>query len=310
MCDASKNCVPGTQLSDCQPFAGECAPERPLGDCPEGSTCREGECFSPPEALVLQSDPTFMLKTDIFWYGFLYTTSSFSTRFNDQFNVFRPDTPSQVSAEPSAGVEMISFTDPETGISYAATQPRCGEEVSGGSVGICGACEESADCAGHFEGYYGEVFCVDDGAGGGICSQDCTDAPELCGEGYTCEEETGNCLPADGVCEEEECSPTQLNGGCEDGFTCAEGSCEEVATASPQCAISGGIDTVAVKLVRRGQSLAESYLSISEAFANASTEAEYDRFVSRYYRARYYLRNHVELLETLRATYDIFGQVY
>jgi hypothetical protein len=29
-----------------------------------------------------------------------------------------------------------------------------------------------------------------------------------------------------------------------------------------------------------------------------------------YYRARYRLRNHVEMMETVVATYDIFGRIY
>jgi hypothetical protein len=92
---------------------------------------------------VIESDPTFMLKTDLFWYGFIYTTSSYSTRFNDQFNVFRPGTPGQVVAAGDADVQTITFTDPESGVSYAATQPRCELGAFGGNVGLCGECESS-----------------------------------------------------------------------------------------------------------------------------------------------------------------------
>jgi hypothetical protein len=310
VCDANKNCVPGSAISDCQPYINDCSADHPFGACPEGASCRSGECFSHPEAMVVQSDPTFMLKTDIFWYGFLYTTSSFSTRFNDQFNVFRPGTAGRVDVLPDTPVEMLTFTDPETGVSYAATQPSCGESILGGSVGLCGACEESPECAGYFEGYYGEVFCIDDGQGGGVCAQDCTDDPSLCSDGFSCDAESGNCLP-DGACVEEACSPDSPNGACDEGFTCTEGVCTPIAQRSPQCDISGGVDTVAVRLIRQGKRLAESYLNASIALAEfAGSDAAYSRVSSRYYRSRYYLRNHVELLETLRATYSIFGQVY
>ena len=260
---------------------------------------------------MIGSDPTFMLKTDIFWYGFLYTTSSFSTRFNDQFNVFRPGTTSQVVGAGDADVETVVFTNPESGVSYASTQPRCTLGVTGGHVGLCGACEASEDCNGFTEGYYGEVFCVDLGDGAGTCVQDCTEDASLCGAGFECEAETGNCLPVFGSCNERECSPTAPQGGCDEGYTCYEGACTEVDSLSAQCAISGGVDTVGVRMVRHGQSLATEYLSASEALANFNgTDAEYDALISRFYRSRFYLRSHVGLLETLRATYSIFGQVY
>ena len=311
VCDANKNCVPGRNIDACAPFVEECSNAAPLGTCPEGSTCRDGECYEAPEAYVIQSDPTFMLKTDIFWYGFLYTTASYSTRFNDQFNVFRPGTPGQVLVADDSQVEMLSFTDPESGITYAASQPKCNDSITGGTVGLCGACEVSTDCAGYVDGYYGEVFCVDDGNGGGICAQDCTNDETLCGPEYTCETETGNCLPSSGLCVEELCSEEQLNGSCEEGFTCNNGTCIETTPYNPQCDINGGEDRVSIKLIKHGQNLAERYLNASDRYVNFNgSDADYDRAITDYYRSRFYLRNHVELLETLRATYDIFGQVY
>ena len=311
-CDENSNCVPGAAQIDCAPLMGACSPERPLGSCDEGSTCRDGACFEPPEALVIESDPTFMLKTDLFWYGFIYTTSSYSTRFNDQFNVFRPGTPGQVVAAGDADVQTITFTDPESGVSYAATQPRCELGAFGGNVGLCGECESSDQCAGFVDGYYGEVFCVDiDGSGAGTCIQDCTLDESLCGPGFSCEAETGNCLPSFGECAERLCGPNTPNGGCDEGYTCYEGACAELDVLSPQCAISGGVDTVGVKMVRHGQSLAVEYLEASDELTNFSgDDAAYSAAITRYYRSRYYLRSHVELLETLRATYSIFGQVY
>ena len=179
MCDANKNCVPGRNIDACAPFVAECSNAAPLR-LVEGSTCRDGECYEAPEAYVIQSDPTFMLKTDIFWYGFLYTTASYSTRFNDQFNVFRPGTPGQVLVADDGQVEMLSFTDPESGITYAASQPKCSDAITGGTVGLCGVCEVSTDCAGYVDGYYGEVFCVDDSWRWYLCS-DCTNDETLCG---------------------------------------------------------------------------------------------------------------------------------
>jgi hypothetical protein len=312
VCDENKNCSPGEDITACEGLEGECSPAYPLGACEEGSTCYEGACYTPPEALVIGSDPTFMLKTDIFWFGFLYTTASFSTRFNDQFNVFRPGTTSQVVGAGDADIETIVFTDPESGISYAATQPRCEQRVFGGHVGLCGACEVSEDCVGFSQGFYGEVFCVDlEGTGEGSCVQDCTYDASLCGPGFSCEADTGNCIPAFGSCGERDCAPDVPQGGCEEGFTCYEGACTAPDTLSPQCAISGGADRVGVRMVRHGQALASDYLEASEELVSFDgTDAEYDALITRFYRSRFYLRSHVELLETLRATYSIFGQVY
>lgn len=312
VCDESKNCVPSSSNQSCAPFIGDCSPDYPLGSCDEGSTCRDGECFEPAEALIIESDPTFMLKTDIFWYGFIYTTSSFSTRFNDQFNVFRPGTPSQVIQSGEADVQTFTFTDPESGISYAATQPRCELGASGGYIGLCGTCEYSEDCKGYIDGYYGEVFCVDlDGGGEGTCVQDCTYDESLCGAGFTCDTDTGNCVSSFGACAEQVCSPTSPNGACEEGYTCYEGTCTELDVLSPQCDISGGLDTVGVKMVKHGQALAAEYLDASNALLNfEGNDAAYNTAISRFYRSRYYMRSHIELLETLRATYSIFGQIY
>ena len=62
VCDANKNCVPGRNIAACEPLAGECSTERPLGACDEGSTCREGECASPPRSLCNSERPHFYAK--------------------------------------------------------------------------------------------------------------------------------------------------------------------------------------------------------------------------------------------------------
>ena len=66
-----------------------------------------------------------------------------------------------------------------------------------------------------------------------------------------------------------------------------------------------------VRLVKKGQELANAYLASTEAIDNFTGSQEDFRPINiKYYRNRFYLRNHIELLETLRATYRIFGQIY
>ena len=313
MCDENSNCVPGADINACTPYQGECDAEHVLGRCPEDSTCRDGECYQPPTSFVVESDPTFMLKTDIFWYGFLFTTASFSTRFNDQLNVFRPGTPGQVEVLDEREYERFTFTDPESGVSYAAVQPLCTAGISGGSQGICGTCEESSDCAGFSEGFYGEVFCQPLEAGGEerVCLQDCTNDESLCAFNEVCNG-SGNCVPQPGkVCVNHECSPDHPSGQCDDGFTCLEGVCTELSEPSAHCEYNQPEDTMGVRLVKKGQELANAYLASTEAVDNFTGSQEDFRPINiQYYRNRFYLRNHIDLLETLRATYRIFGQIY
>ena len=64
-------------------------------------------------------------------------------------------------------------------------------------------------------------------------------------------------------------------------------------------------------MVKRGEILANEYLEATETIANLnSNDPAYNTANIRYYRSRFYLRNYMDLIETLRATYDIFGKVY
>tara|TARA_B100001093_G_scaffold492025_1_gene532695 strand:- start:119 stop:892 length:774 start_codon:yes stop_codon:yes gene_type:complete len=257
----------------------------------------------------MQAEPTFMLTSDIIWYGFLFTTSSFSTRFNDQLNVFRPGTNGQVESVDDQS-SRITFTDPTSGVSYAAVQPNCPDIdafVVAGSNGLCSPCETSRECAGH-TGELGGVYCqpIGDNEDAFFCLKDCSDAPDSCGPGLACDE-VGNCIPDAGTCyEPRQCSGRYPLGSCETGHTCIDGRC-----VSAECLYGNSDDTGAVRLVKRGLELSATY---NEALSNwyrfdddPEQEAAFGRL---YYQAKYALESHVDLLETLLATYSIFGRVY
>lgn len=311
-CDDRGNCVPGDTLASCEPFRGACGPDNPLGRCEAGATCEDGTCVSPPWAPAIETEPTFSISTDIFWYGFLFTTASFSTRFNDQLNVFRPGTPGEVDADPRYS-ERVTFTDPISGVTYAAVQPDCeGNGLTGGPIGICEACEENTDCAG-YNGRYGGIWCqpFEDGQ---ACLQDCTEDASLCRAGEICE--AGNCVPAGGLggdaCQTQgACGPDAPFGSCDEGFTCNAGACEEKIEPSAHCQFQRPDDTSAVQLLRRGNALAEAYNSSMRDWYSFQGDPEEDNRLARiYFRNRFRLTNHVDLLETLLATYSIFGRIF
>lgn len=311
-CDAAGNCVPEDGI--CAPLAADCSPEAPLGDC-EAGTCVDGVCIDEAARPVVEAEPTFALATDILWYGFLFTTASYSTRFNDQLNVFRPGSDGEVEVEDPALSERVVFTDPLSGVAYAAVQGRCEAAVTGGSVGLCGPCEADAECVGH-TGFLGGTYCQPIGEaedGPFYCLQDCTDDPGLCPDDTECDPR-GNCVPARGIClGSPACAPDAPLGGCPEGETCVEGACVPRSEPSAHCRFQAGGDTGAVGLLRRGQGLAAEYDAALEAWYthDASADPEEDNRLARlYYRARYALTNHVDLLETLIATYRIFGRVY
>ena len=313
-CNDVANCVPGETIDTCSSSRGECDADHPLGRCEEGSTCREGSCYTPPKSFVVESDPTFMLKTDIFWYGFLFTTSSYSTRFNDQLNVFRPGTPGAVEIIESDDFQRFAFTDPETGVSYASVQPSCAESVTGGGTGVCEKCENSQECSGYSEGYYGEVFCqpLFDGGDEFFCLQDCTDDADLCRDSEVCNE-MGNCVPDEGeACVVDACTPETPAGRCDDGFTCQEGACLELSVPSAHCEFNEPADTMATRLIKKGQTLTQDYLDAADAINTfeGNDQNAYNAAYRQYYRTRFYMRSHIDLIETLRATYDIFGKIY
>lgn len=313
-CDAGGNCVPGGDLAACAVFAGACDDAHPVGRCDAGSTCVDGTCVAYPWTPVIDSDPTFSLATDLVFWGFLFTTSSYSTRFNDGLNVFRPGTPNAVESDPKTS-ETVQFTDPASGITYAGVQPRCGgETVQGGPSGLCSPCTASAQCAGH-TGALGGVYCQPLGAaddGPTFCLQDCTNDAGVCSFGESCDGR-GNCVPGEGACfEPRACDEANPNGTCDPGHTCVEGACAETSTESATCRYLRPGDTGAVQMVKRGQRLADAYeASLAGWYSyNGPDAAEDNRLARRYFSDRAALRRHVELLETIQATYAIFGRIY
>lgn len=260
-------------------------------------------------APLVEAEPRFDVSTDILWWGFIFTTSSYSTWFNDQLNVFRPGTSSQVEAD---GVEneRVDFVHPITGVRYAAVQPRC---VAGGSVGLCGTCEADEECAGHTGGL-GGTYCqpIGDDEDTFYCLQDCTNDPSACGSGEKCDDR-GNCVPVNEQCVAAACSPRNPLGSCAEGETCYRGECQPASGAlSAHCRFQRDGDNGAVQLVLRAQGLTDRYQDALDAWYSYTgpDQALDNRLARAYYRARYELTNHVDLLETVIATYAIFGRIY
>lgn len=312
VCDERGNCAPGDTIDTCEPYRGPCDADHLLGRCDDGATCIAGECVAPEWAPAVETEPTFSLSTDIFWYGFLFTTASFSTRFNDQLNVFRPGNSNQIEADPRY-TEQVSFTDPISGIEYAAIQPNCeGNNLPGGPAGICDECTSNTDCAG-FNGEFGGIWCQPLGDGT-ACLRDCTEDASLCRAGEICDG-AGNCVPGEGLgggeCVSSACSPANPVGSCAEGSTCVDGECQEKLDPSNHCLYQRPDDTSAVQLIRRGNALAAAYnSSMRDWYTFQGDDAEDTRLARVYFRNRYRLTNHVDLIETLIATYQIFGRVY
>jgi hypothetical protein len=275
------NCLPDARRT-CEDFQGTCSESRPLGRCPMGSTCEAGECVDSHWNPVVETDASFMIDTDIFWYGFLYTTASFSTRFNDNFNVFRPGTADAVESDPERS-ERVTFTDPIRGVTYAAVQPRCDvDNPLDRGTPLCGACVADMQCDGYTGRPDGTVCAALSGANSpGTCLKRCTGGQSECEAGYTCSDR-------------QLCEPDQ--------------ACD---VPSPRCALFGTPDTGAVQLVKRGQALVADYDRKERAYwADDGNNPDSDRINTQYWRAKYELENHLDLLETLRSTFDIFGGIF
>jgi hypothetical protein len=118
-CNADSNCTP--VLNTCAGQTPDCSATEPFGACAGGGRCDAGVCRAPLP--IVETDATFALMTDVLYYGMLYSTWNFSTRFNDQINVFKLGTAEAI--EPSAGFEVISFTDPILGDTYGALTELC-----------------------------------------------------------------------------------------------------------------------------------------------------------------------------------------
>lgn len=237
------------------------------------------------DGAMLESETSFSVQSDLLWYGMLLSTASYSTRFNDGLNVFRGGDRGEVTVG-EGDAEVHRFTDPLGGTTYSAVQPRCDDTE--GTLGLCDACFADTECEG-YTGEFGGVFCqpIEEGSDTFFCLQDCTDDAGLCGAGETCDD-VGNCVPD---------------------------SCEERgsdAAPSAACRLFGPRDSGGVQLVKRGQSLAAAYDEALLAWYTYTgpDEAEDDRLARAYFGAEFELRSHLDLLETLIATYDIFGRVY
>ena len=63
-------------------------------------------------------------------------------------------------------------------------------------------------------------------------------------------------------------------------------------------------------MIRRGNELAQAYERALDVWYRNEDPAQEDALGRKYYRARFDLTSFTDLLETLVATYDIFGRIY
>ncbi|MEE2786016.1 MAG: hypothetical protein VX589_01680 [Myxococcota bacterium] len=305
-CDAG-SCYPNND--DCSAAVSPCSANNPFGQCPDG-LCINGTCTPVDEEHLVQAESSFSTLTDAVWYSFLMSTASFSTRFNDQMNIFRPGTPSEVDVVDSSDAERYTFTSPVTGVSYAAVQANCPSDpisVQPGSISICGGCSADDDCAG-YTGYVNDVFCQPLSAGSDAfyCLRDCSEDATICGADEVCNVE-GNCIPANGLCPGgNRCSPQNPNGPCDHGNVCYNGAC-----VTEECAAGFVNDTGAVLMVKRGQALADRYVEALNAWYRfVGDESAEDALLQRAENLKFELQNHTDLIETILATYTLFGRIY
>jgi hypothetical protein len=309
------SCFDGTVCTEdvCQPESGvctnqfgPCGEDNPFGECDTGR-CVDGQCLDITSRRVVEAEPTFSISSDIFWYGFLYTTASFSTQFNDQLNVFRSGSRGRVIPENESS-ETVSFTNPMTGVTYAAVQTRCPELENlsyAGSTGECGTCENNSECSG-YTGYYGDTFCQPlDDSDTYYCLQDCTDNPGICGLGRTCNP-AGNCTPDENICPAvKPCSLAVKFGQCPESQTCVEGECVRA-----YCQFGFDGEPGSVRMIRRGNELAKAYESALDLWYRNNDSSVENDLARQFYRSRSDLTSFTDLMETLVATYDIFGRIY
>lgn len=297
-CDDTGNCVPSG--ADCEAVVPACDADHAFGACDPGEACVGGRCRWEPR---IEAEPTFSMWSDLLWYGMLFTTADYSTQFNHRIHVFKPGTEGEGDYDPRTS-ERHWFTNPLTGVAYAAVQAKC---IIAGPTGHCGECQEDDECAG-YTGSLGGVYCqpLEEGAETWYCLRDCTAGEGSCAAGETCNE-TGNCVPEGLECEAPfECGVDDPEGDCPVGTTCIEGEC-----IAATCRSLGQRDNGGVLLVKRGQRLAEEYATALERwYATGVTPAEEERRGVVVGNAQYELTNHTSLLETLISTYSIFGNVY
>lgn len=312
-CNEAGNCVPADGGA-CEADVRDCDADNPHGACADGTTCQDGSCVDLWP--TVETDATFSIVDDMLFYGMLYTTFSFSTRYNDQINVFKLGGAEEIV--PGAGFEMMTFTDPLSGDAYGAIVEACDDAPTGGPVGLCEPCDDfddSASCAG-YTGSLGGAYCQPIGEDDTQwqCLIDCTETDEFCPEGTVCNEDS-NCVPDtdQGLsCLDliGSCSPENPLGSCPEGTTCDGGSCEP--NASAQCRYNLDQMNGAAQMVARGQMLAARYDAALDAYwGDDGSDAERELQLFREFsRARFELNSHVEKINTIRAVFDIFGKVY
>ena len=308
-------CLPD-EGTTCTDLVSNCSAGNVHGVCPQGETCESGECV----ALwpIVQSNTSLSQVDDWIFWGMLYSTFGWETRFNDQIMVFKMGTAEEV--QPGPGFEVVTFTDPILGDEYGAVREYCDvETIEGGPVGVCSTCQENEDCVGWIGMYYGGVFCeaMDDEIS--YCLQDCERDATLCDnvDGTVCD--GGFCVPEflegeDATCvgSEGACSETHPMGDCEVGSTCVAGVCRELQSASGLCRVGWSEVPGGAQMVLRGQEMVEEMNENLMAWADYSgdDEAEDDRLYRNYSRAAFAVEWLMMELNTIRAVYDFFGKVY
>ncbi len=119
-CDAGTgNCIP--DATSCDGMVPVCSRAEPNGSCDDGLACVSGECVEPWP--VVETDATFSLADDLLFYGMLYSTASWSTRYNDRVNILKLGTGETI--EPGEGFTTLQFTDPISGEVYGTVVEDC-----------------------------------------------------------------------------------------------------------------------------------------------------------------------------------------
>ena len=286
-CPSGTTCIGGNCLPQgrhtCDELQGVCDATHPSGRCDAGQTCVEGACAASHWSPVVETDATFWIDQDILFEGFFNTTVTYTTRFSDQLNVFRPGTADEVDADPAVS-ERYEFTDPFSGVRYAAVQERCDlRRPADRGTPVCGQCVVDAQCAGYTGRPDGTMCAFLDGKNKpGTCLQRCTQGADQCSDGYSC----------------------NANQVCEPLLACAP--------PTPDCATFGAEDTGAVKMVKRGQNLMAAYDAAFKAYFadDGSDPAREQRLRDEWSSLYWDLRGHVDLIELLRSNFHWFGGIF
>ncbi|MBN1947026.1 MAG: zinc-dependent metalloprotease [Bradymonadales bacterium] len=321
-------CLPEEGLT-CEEVAPACSSDAPNGSCPEGETCEDGECVDLWP--IVESDTSLSQVDDIVFWGMLYSTFGWETRYNDQMFVFKRGTAEEVTPGPQ--FETVTFTDPIMGDEYGANQEVCNiETIEGGPIGICSECEVDEDCVGYIGDYYGGVFCVEMEPGVSYCLQDCSEPQdedvvpeqEACDylSGYVCEYDVPwgyACVPPHGPGAEAscrlaggDCSEAFPAGDCEEGTTCVDGECVELQAPSIMCRVGWSRLPGGAQLITRGNYLVDRMNeALTEwAYYDGDDEDEETRLYLIYLRYKYAVEFLMSEINTIRAIYEYFGKVY